>query len=245
MASPYDPSEQFENEHPQPHETDTRDRSAVWIHEVWENGAPRFWSSPGWIHVCGTTQGGRSIVAQLTKMMRPIEDCARVLEHLHSIDHGAHYMAPLCKWASLLSKPVLIAIDRGGGTLGGLYKISADCPCEWSTTCRETTLEDARRTFATHGLLLAVDIIHLKSCAFFYHPDVANKAGGIDKLLEFKVAESQRQALGLSPKTTIRPQPALPPPQVPVLDDVEQAAIERAERASRAARAALSAASVY
>lgn len=245
MASPYDPSEQFEREEPQPHETDTRDRSAVWIHEVWDCGAPRSWSSPGWIHVCGTTQGGRTIVSQLTKMMRPIETQARVLEHLHSIDDGAHYMAPLCKWASLLSKPVLIAIDRGGGTLGGLYTVSATSPCEWSTMYGETTLEDARRTFATHGLLLAVDVSHLKSCAFFYHPDVAEKAGGIDKLLAFEVAESQCQALGLPPKTTIRTQPALPPPQVPVVDDVEEAAIERAERASRAARAALAAASVY
>ena len=244
MASPYDPSEQFEREQPQPHETDTRDRSAVWLHEVWDSGAPRSWSSPGWIHVCGTTQGGRTIVSQLTKMVRPIEDHARVLEHVHCIDEDAHYMSHLCKWASLISKPVLIAIDRGGGTLGGLYKVSATSPCEWTTTCRETTLEDARRTFATHGLLLAIDVSHLKSCAFFYNPDVADGVGGIDKLLEFEVAGAKRQALGLSPKTTTTA-PALPPPQVPVLDDVEQAAIERAERASLAARAALSAASVY
>lgn len=248
MASPYDPSEQFEREEPQPHETDTRDRSAVWLHEVWDSGVPRSWSSPGWIHVCGTTQGGRTIVAQLTKMIRPIEDHARVLEHLHCIDEDAHYMAHLCKWASLMSKTLLIAIDRGGGTLGGLYTISTDCPCEWTAACRETTLGKARQTFAEHGLLLAVDVSHLKSAAFFYNPDVADKAGGIDKLLEFEIADAKRQALGLSPKktTTARnvTQPALPP-QAHVLDDVEQAAIERAERASLAARAALSAASVY
>ena len=244
MVSPYDPSEQFESEQPQPHETDTRDRSAVWLHEIWDTGAPRSWSSPGWIHVCGTTQGGRSIAAQLTKMIKPVDDHARVLEHLHCVEEDAHFMAHLCKWASLLSKPVLIAIDRGGGTLGGLYKVSATSPCEWSTMYGEATLGEARQTFAKHGLLIAIDVGHLKSVAVFYNPDVSDGIGGVDKLLEFEVCDSRRQALALPPKKTIRPQPALPPPPQPV-DDVEEAAIERAERASRAARAALAAASVY
>jgi len=248
MASPYDPSEPFESEQTRPHKTDTRDRSAVWLHEVWESGTPRSWSSPAWMHVCGTIQGGRNIASQLTKMIKPIEDHARVLEHVNALPDDAHFMSFLFRWTSLMSKTLLIGIDRGGGTLGGLYKISATSPCEWHSASREATLGEARQAFAKHGLLLAIDVSYLKSAAFFYNPDVAHGVGGIDKLLEFEVDDAKRQELGLSPKTTTNTrnvtQPALPP-QVPVLDDIEQAAIERAENASRAARAALAAASVY
>lgn len=244
MASPFAQSETIDDEEPLPHEADLPDRAAVWRHEIWEDGVPRSWISTGWMHVCGTVQGGRNIAAQLTKSIEPIDDHASVLEYIGNLSDDAHYMEFLLKWASLMSNTFLICIAPKGGYLGGLYKASAECPCEWNKSPAEVPLAEARRTFREHGLLLSVDVTDFKCAAILYNPEVAERVGGVGKLLKFTVAPSRRAELGLSSSS-----PAAPTiPQCAAtqrVDDVESAAIERAERASLAVRAALRAASVY
>ena len=237
-----------------PADSDPRDHAVVWLHHIWDDGAPRSWGSVGWIHVCGTGHGARNAAAQLTKWVAPLGDHAHILAHMQAL----HPTPPLGKvdttpffevisqWASLMQQTFLIVEDRGGGHVGGVWKASASTPFQGA----QVTLREARRTFREHGVIIAIDVNEYKSVSLLYEPEVKDRVG-LNNLLRFSVdsAVVARLKIPQAAPAPPAPPPAAPAPaapvsRIPALDDDDQGML-RAQRAIDASAAALAAASVY
>jgi hypothetical protein len=220
-----------------PADSDPRDHAVVWLHHVWDDGAPRSWGSVGWMHVCGTGQGALNAAAQLTKWVTPLGDHAHILAHMQAL----HPTPPLGKvdttpfsevviqWASLMKQTFLIVEDRGGGHVGGVWKASASTPFQEA----QVTLREARRTFREHGVIIAIDVNEHKTVSLLYEPDVKDRLG-LSNLLSFSVDDAVKARLKI-PRAA---PPAAPAAPVAPVDDQGMLRAQRAIYASAAAIAA-------
>ena len=224
---------------------DPRDHAVVWLHHIWDDGAPRSWGSVGWMHVCGTGQGARNAAAQLTKWVAPLGDHAHILAHMQALHptppRGTVDTTPffelIAQWASLMKQTFLIVEDRGGGHVGGVWKASASTPFQGV----QVTLRDARRTFREHGVIIAIDVNEYKSVSLLYEPEVKDRVG-LSNLLRFSVDATQRARLAMPSGQS--EDTAAPVAHIPALDDDDQGML-RARRAIDASAATLAAASVH
>lgn len=228
---------------------DPRDQAAVWLHHIWDDGAPRSWGTVGWVHVCGTSKGALNATAQLTKWVQPLSDQPAILGYMQrlfptpppgKID-TTPFLEIVAKWASLMNSTFLIAEDRGGGELGDVWKTStSSAHNNAGAEMEQVTLREAQRTFRTHGTILAIDMTHLKTVSLLHDPERTERMGGLDKLLHFSLDVAQRGLLapfaqGQSAGAAI--------PRVRVLEPQDEGAL-RARRAIDASAAALATAAV-
>ena len=177
---------------------DPRDQAAVWLHHIWDDGAPRSWGTVGWFHVCGTGNGAPNATAQLTKWVKPISDQPAILGYMQTIFptpppgkiDTTPFLEIVAKWASLINSTFLIAEDRGGGELGDVWKTSASAHA--GAEVEQVTLREARQTFRNHGKILAIDMTHLKTVSLLHDPERTERIGGLNKLLHFSLDVTQR-----------------------------------------------------
>ena len=154
---------------------DPRDKSVLWLKEIWNDENPRTWSSPECVHVCATTQGALNAVSKLTDFVVPKEhhDAVRrfVAEQL-GIAPGTdlsttrvEMAAAVREWACAMNQTFLVATDRGGGQIAEVWRADG-----YSGTAQVCRLE-AQQIFRNHGLLVVIDLVHLKSVSLLLHPD--------------------------------------------------------------------------
>ena len=102
------------------------------------------------------------------------------------------------------------------------------------------TLREAQRTFRDHGKIIAIDMNRLKTVSLLHNPEMTERIGGVEKLLNFSLAVTQRGHL----KTFAQGQSAgAAIPRARVIEPEDEGAL-RARRAIDASAAALATASV-
>ena len=226
---------------------DPRDQAAVWIHHIWDDGAPRAWGTVGWVHVCGTGKGALNATAQLTKWVNPISDQPAILGYMQALFptpppgklDTTPFLEIVAQWASLMNSTFLIAEDRGGGELGDVWKTSTSS-AHAGPEIEQVTLREARRTFSDHGKLLAIDMTQLKTVSLLHDPEKTERMGGLSKLLHFSLDVAQRGNLAPFAQDQSA---GVATPRARALEPEDEGAV-RARRAIDASAAALATAAV-
>ena len=216
-------------------EDDPRDGAVVWLPEIWNDGRPREWLVPKSQTVCATTEGALHAVTRLTEFVEPTEHQQLVREHVHAklklpddwSTVRTEMAGAIRVWAGALEQTFLIATDKGGGHIAEVWCASGH------DGSRQVSRREAQQLFREHGLLLVIDLMHLRTVALMLHPD--KKASFQGDLRKWTVRAQLRAQLGAPPPAEAPPPPPPPPTDNSIMDARVRAALESAKRALAAA----------
>ena len=148
-----------------------RDRSAIWLAELWNDDATRVAHArlPKNVYLCSTAGGAASVVDGLTDRLLPhVDDRNGVSAHVarRLRDDPPKLLPAVLEWASLVAQTTLVAHDSGGGQLDSLWRAGGGLE-----RAVQVARNDARRLFREHGTAIVLDYTNLMSVALLVHPD--------------------------------------------------------------------------